>query len=72
MSVVSFDASARQIYRAGGRVNVAPVSKGTWTVTAYADGSNHRWTHRWTGLVSVSEIENAVSEAWRWLVGEVV
>lgn len=62
-------ALVRKIYRAGGWVEVSPVSKGTWTVTARVRPAGSR---RWTGLNNLTEVEETLADALDWVVEQAV
>lgn len=70
-STTQFKALGRALYRRGySGVRVSPVSKGTWSVDANVGGRGYsrRSQHkRWTGLASLTEVENALSEALDWV-----
>ena len=72
-STTQFKALGRALYRQGySGIQVSPVSKGTWTVSATAEVetgpySSRRQSKRWTGLDSLTEVENALSEALDWV-----
>lgn len=60
------EVNVKKLYKAGAGINIYPVSKGTFTVTAYSNGKNYKST----GL-SFEETRSAVLSAWAWLDDQV-
>lgn len=60
ISITSGTALGRKLYRESTSICIAPVSKGTWTVTGQTGQGRDRRTVKYTGVTDLTEIPELV------------